>query len=291
MFTSCVSTPTHFLTWRIALLLQEGRDTLLNSELLTQSSGTSIYSTYRLDVSIRKSFERFLRETGLDRATITVTTVEGQRYVDPSDPDGTFQPGLIYQAPFIEGLASTDSRWRGLKSVDFNTMRRWYRNRSAGGVPTHISWLGSRMYLYPVPSAAYEITIPYARTLVPFAPGSRGAYSPTETYHYRDCVTYNGSSFTYIDHVPSIGNDPSDTTRWKEVEGLNVVDPWETEINCPDTYAYEVIGSGALFNLVKGVPGHPQWSIAGQEFETLIARVKGELSGDGPYIPDRTRMF
>lgn len=271
------------------MFIQQARNQLLDSELLTSSSGSTIFTTHRVDVALKKGFERFMRASGADRSTVEVTTVEDARFVTPSENADDFLPGNVYAQPFIDASPSgTTNDWTRLRTVSWDVMVRWYDTfvGSSGGAPKNIAWLGQRAYLYPVPDGEYKITFPYRRTFTSYEPGSLGEYASGTTYYLYDCVTYSttGLTYTYINSTAASGNAPTVTAQWKQVD-LNVVDPWAVSINCPDIYAARVIGSGCLYHLIKGVPGHAQWPAAGQEFEALIQEAAGAVTVDGPYRP------
>ena len=43
----------------------------------------------------------------------------------------------------------------------------------------------------------------------------RGAYSSSTTYEYNDGVTYNNSSYAYINNTATAGTTPTTTTHWQ----------------------------------------------------------------------------
>ena len=267
--------------------IQDARDDLYNSDLLSESSGSKVFSRARADVALRRAFDEFALRTKMLHTSVDVVTSSGVRYVDPKDNAPRFLPGKRYSTPFIGDSSGTADDWYDIDVVDFGTLRDNYRFNTQNDAPRSCAWLGDRVYLHPVPDAAYTLTFPYEDTLVDYTPGTRGTYASGTTYDYLDCVTHtNGLDYQYTSTTSASGNLPTDTAYWKQRDTLTIVDPFTTVINIPEQYARLVVSSGGLYNLVRGVPGHEQWPSAGQAFDELIRNATGSAVETGVYIPN-----
>jgi hypothetical protein len=144
--------------------LDEARNTLLRSILHTSDRD---FDKGALDRSIRGSFNRFMRETGIGRTETNQVTVSNNETIDVTAVPGSeqFSPGLLYEVPFISSSGS--NQWEAVRVGSFNTVRSDHEESTATGFPERVAWLSSsRGYLFPTPDAAYTITFPWRQPLV-----------------------------------------------------------------------------------------------------------------------------
>lgn len=273
--------------------IQDARDDLYNSDLLTKSSGSAVFTSGRADVAIRRAFQEFAYKTGVLRTSVDVVATSGVRFVEPVVDAPRFMSGKRYAPPFLGDVSGTANDWKTLKVIEWSSMLNEYDQNPQSGAPDVVSWLGDKAYLNPVPDAAYTITFPYEDTLIDYTPGTKGNYDNSATYDYLDCVTYatDGKDYQYINETAGSGNLPTDTTYWKQRDTLTVVDPYTTELNIPERFCSLVVSTGALYYLVRGVPGHAQWPTAGQHFQELIESVRGGAVETGVYYPDGSEFI
>ncbi len=81
-----------------------------------------------------------------------VLTIAGQEFYSAID-SSSIEDALAIDSIVIE----TGSRRRKLKSVSYETLEEWSSDSSAKGEPTHFSFWGQQLRLYPIPNKEYRL--------------------------------------------------------------------------------------------------------------------------------------
>ena len=58
---------------------------------------------------------------------------------------------------------------------------------------------------------------------------------------------------------------------------IGTTTPLSTSINIPDEWVYGVVWHGALYHLIRGAPGHPEWQAAKAEWDALLEKAQASF--------------
>ena len=197
--------------------LDEARNTLLRSILHVADRD---FDKGTLDRSIRGSFNRFMRETGIGRTETNQVTVSDNETIDVTAVPGAdqFSPGLLYEVPFISSSGS--NQWEAIRVGSFNTVRSDHEDSTATGFPEMIAWLSSsRGYLFPTPDDAYTITFPWRQPLVTWDVGTPDGslIELNLPERYIDDVLWHGSRAYLLRGLPGHPEAESSMEEFKSI--------------------------------------------------------------------------
>jgi hypothetical protein len=184
--------------------LEEARDTLRDS-ILHKNPDADFYGERRLDRAIRAVGKDFVHRTKCTRKTTAVSTTADQRYVDITAVSGasSFEPGLVTSVPYIS--TSGNDAFNRLRGVDFVILRGWYSYTDSSRQPEYYAFqTRDKMYLYPVPDGAYELTIEWDEPFTSFTIGTADPSSVELNIpeHYIDEVLWQGARARLLRGLP-----------------------------------------------------------------------------------------
>lgn len=262
--------------------LTETRLTLRDAVLHIGDGG---FGDAKLDRAIRAAFNRFLRETRIDRTVTQVTIANAASTLDVTATSGAeaFLPGYLTNIPWMS------TTFKSVRPISFENLRQLREDSStASGRPELIAWQSPTLgYLFPTADAEYTLNVPWWKPLTSFDIGTQGVWSSTTAYDVDDVVQGDGDpdALYYRCIAASTNNEPPNATYWVAITGVTATAPASVTINCPDQYFDDVLHTGAKRYLLYGAAhSHPDARGMEQEFRDLIDKAKGDATFSGVWF-------